>query len=406
MGTLTRRIAILGAGILGATLALLLVRRGHDVTLFDKRDEPVAGASHWHEGRIHLGYVYGGDATLRTAGRMLEGGMRFWPLMAELLECDLRPHATSVDDIVAVHRKSVVDAETLAGTFRRIDALIAEHPGTRDYLVDVSRTRARRLSPTELAALSGSDDIVAALEVAERSVNTHWLAERLAAALRGEQRIRLRLGATITAAEPLDGINGSWRVRGSPDLDESFDVVVNALWEGRLAVDRTAGMTPPPGWSHRYRIGLFVHTNRPIETRSTLVAVGPFGDVKNYNGRDFYLSWYPIGLVAESAGISLAEPAGLEGPAAERFIAGVRAAMAPLLPGVDDILDAAEVTRLQGGFVFAQEHGALDDPAASIHRRDRFGIQRSGNYFSVDTGKYSTAPWLAEQLADLIGGAL
>jgi hypothetical protein len=42
---------------------------------------------------------------------------------------------------------------------------------------------------------------------------------------------------------------------------------------------------------------------------------------------------------------------------------------------------------------------ALDDPTASLHRRDRFGVRRLGSSISVDTGKYSTAPWLARRLA-------
>jgi hypothetical protein len=32
------------------------------------------------------------------------------------------------------------------------------------------------------------------------------------------------------------------------------------------------------------------------------------------------------------------------------------------------------------------------------------GIARRGAYVSVDTGKYSVAPWLALQIADMIAG--
>lgn len=36
----------------------------------------------------------------------------------------------------------------------------------------------------------------------------------------------------------------------------------------------------------------------PIDTPSVIIATGPFGDIKNYNKRDFYLSWYPTGLLS------------------------------------------------------------------------------------------------------------
>lgn len=399
-----RRVAILGAGILGSCLALMLARRGYSVTVFDRQSQPVAGASRWNEGKIHLGYLYGADPSLRTARHILPGSLRFGPLLSELLDTDLTPHTTSIDDIYLVHRSSVVDADALTETFRRIDGLVREQANARDYLVDVSAARTRRLSSTELAAVTDSSDIVSAFEVPERSINTQWVADRVAAALQSEPGIALRLGSTITAAQPVDGVDGRWRVMGDAGLDEPFDVVVNALWDGRLAIDRTAGVEPSPGWSHRYRRCIFARTDRDVATKSAVISVGPFGDIKNYNGRDFYISWYSVGLVAESGDISLPEPAALDAAEEQRFIAEVRANITRLLPGTERIFEAAETLKVRGGFVFAQERGALDDPMSSIHRRDRFGIHRNGNYISVDTGKYSTAPWLAEQVANKLGG--
>jgi glycine/D-amino acid oxidase-like deaminating enzyme len=399
-----QRVAVLGAGVLGACVALLLARRGHRVTVYDKQVAPVACASRWHEGRIHLGYVYGADPTLDTARLLIDGAMRFGPVMSSLLSGNLEPHMTPINDIIAVHRRSVVDAATLAGTFAEIDAMVRRHPGAAGYPVDVASARTRQLSPSELMALSGSDDLVAAFEIPERSFNTQALADLLAAALLGQAGVELRLGTTVTAARPLDSDAGRWQVETSDGPDESFDAVVNALWEGRLAIDGTAGLALPPGWSHRYRLGLFIHTARTLDTPSALVSVGPYGDVKNYNGRDFYLSWYPVGKLAEGNEVTLRQPPSPEGRDAAQFVAAVRAAMGDLFPGVHDILDAAETVQLRGGFVYAEETGALDDPRASIHRRDRFGIRRKGNYLSVDTGKYSTAPLLAERVVAALGG--
>jgi hypothetical protein len=75
-----------------------------------------------------------------------------------------------------------------------------------------------------------------------------------------------------------------------------------------------------------------------------------------------------------------------------------------VIPAAETVMAAAVETRLEGGWVFAHGKGSLADPAATLHRRDRFGIRRSGTYFSIDTGKYSTAPWLAREVAALING--
>lgn len=399
-----KRIAVLGAGILGSSLALLLARRGHDVTVYDKESEPVACASRWNEGKIHLGYLYGADDSLRTARHILPGSLSFGRVLSELLEADLRPHTTSRDDIYLVHRNSVVDAATLERTFGRIDDLLHEHPGARNYLVDVSAARSRKLSPAEWGEISTSDEVVAGYEVPERSINTQWVAGSLAAALRSQPRVTLRLETTITEAKPVAGVDGKWQVATNDGAREQFDVVVNALWEGRLAVDLTAGITPEPGWSHRFRYCLFIRTKRPVALRSALITVGGFGDVKNYNGRDFYMSWYPVGMVRQGSGITLERPEALDAAATERFVDAVRARLGTLLPGTEAVFEAAEDIKVRGGFVFAQARGSVDDPTASIHRRDRFGVQREGSYYSVDTGKYSTAPWMAEQLAAEISG--
>jgi len=108
--------------------------------------------------------------------------------------------------------------------------------------------------------------------------------------------------------------------------------------------------------------------------------------------------------VRQGGGITLERPEPLDAAATAQFVGAVRAQLGSLLPGIDAVFEAAEDIKVRGGFVFAQAKGSVDDPAASIHRRDRFGVQREGNYYSVDTGKYSTAPWMAEQLAAEISG--
>lgn len=398
------RIAILGAGIMGTSLALYLARRGREVTLFDREAMPLAGASRWNEGKIHLGYLYGADPSLQTARKVLTGGLRFGPLVEDLTGRPIAPHVTPDDDLYLVHSKSVVDADALAAQFAAVDELVRAHPDAAGYLADASAARSVRLAPREVVAIADPDTIVAGFRTCERSVNTRLVADALADALRAEPRITFRPGVTITAAMPEDLPQGRWRVTGAPAVDESFDLVINALWHGRIAIDRTAGILPEGAWSNRYRLSLFVRTARPLATPSAIISVGPFGDVKNYNGRDFYLSWYPAGLVSETANIDppAITPDTPEGRA--RRIAAIRAGLVPLLPWAGDILDAAKTVRVKGGWVFARAQGSLADRRASIHRRDRFGIERRGAYLSIDTGKYSTAPLMAQAIAAEICG--
>lgn len=398
-----RRVAVLGAGIMGCAVAIHLARRGVDVTVFDREPAPMAAASRWNEGKIHLGYLYGADPTLSTARHLLTGGLQFEDRMRELIDADLAGHATTEDDVYLVHRDSVVGPGDLRARFEEISGLVSEHPDAGRYLVDVSDTRVTDLTADELRVMAGAD-IVAGFRVPERSVDTRWIADRLAAAVAAESGVTLRLGTTVAGVEPRDSAARGWCVRVDDGDDEDFDLVVNALWNGRLPIDVTAGLTPEAPWTHRYRRCVFVRTRSEHELASALVAVGPFGDVKNYNGRDFYLSWYPAGLVAEGNGLELAAPAAPSGSEADAFVARVRAALEPLMPGIGPVLDDAESVIVDGGFVFARGTGGLVDPRSGLHRRDRYGVQRRDGYYSVDTGKYSTAPWLARELAAEIAG--
>jgi hypothetical protein len=46
--------------------------------------------------------------------------------------------------------------------------------------------------------------------------------------------------------------------------------------------------------SYRYRVSVFLRAEQACTLPNAVIAVGPFGDIKNYNGRDLYLSWYQM----------------------------------------------------------------------------------------------------------------
>ena len=392
---------------MGASLALFLSRRGFHVCLFDRESAPLAGASRWNEGKIHLGYLYAADPSLETARRVIPGGLNFKPLISELIETDIAPYVTEQGDFYLVHRESVVGPDAARATFDRISALLREQTDSPRYLVDVSGARCQQLSREALANLAQSKTISAGFVTPERSINTQWVADRLGDAVRSERHITFRPRINITAVTPVDSISGPWRVVGSSSeshLDESFDIVVNALWHGRLAIDVTAGLPIEPGWSNRLRRSLFIRTRTALDLPNAIVAFGPFGDVKSYAATDFYVSWYPAGLACESYAITPPAPRPLGFEQEKRLIAEVQTAIGELLPWTSEIFDSADEVMIRGGYVFAQGRGSLADPRSTLHRRDRFGILRHGQYYSVDTGKYSTAPWLAWCLAKELKG--
>ncbi len=385
---------------MGCSAALALARRGARVTLFDGAPHPCLGASRWNEGKIHLGYLYAADPSLATARVVLDGGLAFKPLIERLIDRSIDGVTAPIDDVYLVHRRSVVDADAMGRYYAAVSALVREHRGADGYLAPAGAAAAHRLSPAELGQICDTPDIVAGFRVPERSVSTPWIADQLTAAVAAEPRIEARWNVRVGGIERrAGGPDAPMRVATSGGLDGPYDAVVNALWDGRLGVDAALGLPPPPTWSHRFRRSLFVRTSRPVAVPSAVIAVGPFGDVKNYNGRDLYLSWYPAGLAVEGTALEPPPVPPLDDAARRALIETVLDRLGAMLPSVAALRPVLESVQVEGGWVYAAGHGALDDRRSTLHRRDRAGILRDGRYLSIDTGKYSMAPWIAERLA-------
>jgi hypothetical protein len=389
---------------MGSCLSLFLARKGVDVTLFDMAPAPMTGASRWNEGRIHLGYIYSADPSLRTAHYVLPGGLSFGRLVSDLLGESLAGEMTREYDLFLVHSESVVDAAHVHRYLDAVSDLVREQPEYGKYLSDPSNTRVFPLSRAELDSVADTRNITAGFRVPERSVRTSWIADRICATLSAEPGVTPRMDARVTSATPVGPVDGSWCVQCEGGGGEIFDVVVNALWHGRLAIDLTAGLAPEGEWSNRYRVSVFARTSRPIDVPNAIVVTGPFGGIRSCNGRDFFLSWYPTGLLSDSNALLPEQPMPLSKKEKQCHVERVGEGLKSVMPGACEVLANADDIAVEGGFVFARGQGSIGDPDSSLHRRDRFGVQRFGRYFSVDTGKFSTAPLLAEALSREITG--
>jgi len=401
------RIAILGGGMLGTCTALELARRGRRSTLFEGRQTLLQAASRWNEGKIHLGFLYAGDPTLRTAQRLIPGGLAFAGLVGRLIQRTLDAFITAEDDIYLVHRESVAGPEAFEAYGKRTAALVREaasQPNGRQYLCDVTHAAIRRLSPSDLARITSADEVVAGYRVPERSISTVAVADFMHQATVSEPLVEIRADTRVTAVERRrDGRFGVHTDATSvAPADAPFDVVINALWEGRPAVDASLGIQPIAPWSHRFRAAVFAYAPG-ISFPSAVLCTGPFGDVKCYADGRVYLSWYSAGLLAEGHAI---EPprisAVLERSRREAVLQGTLQSLSRYLPAIQLFEDSRTVLEVHGGWVYALGQGSLADSTSTLHRRDRFNMTIDRGYISVDTAKYSLAPWLAHRVAELV----
>src|SRR5436190_4322527 len=89
-------VAVLGAGLQGCCVALALADRGVDVVLFERNSTILSRTAIANEGKIHLGWMYAADPSLRTAETMMQGALAFAPFLRRHLGIRFETLATSV----------------------------------------------------------------------------------------------------------------------------------------------------------------------------------------------------------------------------------------------------------------------------------------------------------------------
>jgi hypothetical protein len=395
------RVAVLGGGFQGCCIALLLAERGVIVTLYERHDGLLQGAASNNEGRVHLGYIYGSDPSLATARLMMRGALAFAPVLDRLLE---QPSARrlSTPFYYAIHRDSQKTPDEYAGYLDAVQAEIeAGSCGrNRDYF-GIELFRPQRLSTSEREDMFDGAMISAAFRTPEIAVDTVSLCAALCERVTAEPNIELRLAHTVVDVADQDLGYAVKTVPAETSRAETFDHVVNALWDGRVAIDEKRGIRPQRPWLHRLKYGF--RFNAPAMTVSSSIVLGPFGDTVAYEDGTCYATWYPACMRASSAGITPPPVVPLTG--ADRT--AVRDESFRALQAIVRAMGQVQCTEIERaearqGIITARARTDIDDPESELHARSDIGVFSSGGYHSVDPGKFTLAPYFATVCADRI----
>lgn len=401
------RVAVLGGGFQGCCIALALAMRGIGVTIFDRGDRLMSRTAVANEGKIHLGYMYAADPSLATARTMARGALAFGPFIARALEQPLSAFVTSQPALYAVHRDSQHKAEAAIAYLMKTHELIAGQAGGPPgaYFGQDLRRPLEVWSRGRIAGEFDPEVATAVVQTPEIAIDPIAVMAQMRARIAADPRIELRLGHEV---ESVTDEAGGFRVAGrSRDgaFAENVSQAVNALWEGRLAIDAQRGLLPKRPWLHRLKYGINIkgpggHRNPP----SCTVISGPFGEAVNYPDGTLYLTWYPHCVTAFSAAVTPpnwnTHPEATAGQAIVRdTVASMARFMLKLGTFSAEHLATAQV---KGGPIFAWGETDIDDPASELHRRYEIGVHSEGGYHSVDPGKLTMAPLFADHCAERV----
>lgn len=398
------RVAVLGAGITGVCAALELADRGLGVDLYEQDAQLVSRASYWNEGKIHLGLVYAQDKSRRTAHTMIEGAMRFRPLIARWIDTETLDRAVSDPFAYAVHRRTMTPPAAVEAHFHSVADIcrsVGRQPGTQ-YVAPLEGWIWR---PADTGTLFSAEEVVAAYLTEERSIDPFVVAAGLRSAVAASPRITVLANTMVEKVSGRDGTGFTVvSVCEGHAHSEVYGAVINALWQNRLGIDASLGLEEDRPVLHRFKVGLhskpaFVTTGLPTVT----FVLGPFGDIVNF-GHRAYVSWYPAGhLLTSMERIPLLTDAELLGADLSQVEAESLDAVARLIPGHARLLRGSSGQwEFGGGYITAWGTTGIHDERSRLHERFEVGVHSTGSYHSVDTGKYTAGPYLADCACDRI----
>ena len=200
------RVGVLGGGMQGCCAALAIADRGVHVTIFDRNPSLVTRAGAANEGKIHLGYMYAGDPSLKTARTMMAGALAFEPFLERHLGASSPALRTSAPATYVIHRDAQHPPDEIAGYLKTVHGLIAEQAGRNPsayFGVDLG-SPPRRLSAAEREAAFNPGLAVDAYQTAEVAIDPLVVAEALRQCIADHPLIETRLGCEIVdaVAEP------------------------------------------------------------------------------------------------------------------------------------------------------------------------------------------------------------
>jgi len=401
-----QRVAVLGGGLQGCCVALALAADGAEVVLFDRNTALMSRAFVAAEGKIHLGHVYAGDASLATARMMKQGALTFAPLIERWCGGQV-PYALSSPFDYLVHEDSQLTLGQFGDYLNAVHHLLTEDVPPNGSYFGEPITAAVPIPTDELNDAYAGGAVVGGFRTPEVAVHPGVLAQALRMRIASDPAIEVRLEHRVDSVE--DDAAGLAVVARTGDrpVRESFDHVVNALWDGRLALDETRGLKPGRSWLYRFKHGIRFRlpaSRQPIP--STTIVLGPFGDTVAYGDGTYYLSWYPAGMLATSSDVSPPEWPAFPDPAlAEKIVAESIVGMADSVTALTG-LDPSELigASVMGGVIVAWGSTDIDDPKSLLHQRHEIGVHSWGRYHSIDPGKLTMAPYFASVCASRIGG--
>ncbi|MBK8504118.1 MAG: FAD-dependent oxidoreductase [Saprospiraceae bacterium] len=393
---------IIGSGIQGCTIALQLHRMGYRVKLVEQNATAYNQASLQQEGKVHLGFIYALDTSKKTTDKLLMDALQFGPIIEDLIGEKIdwnRIKSSRFDYIVA--RDSMMSSDSLLEHYEYLNTqyhnlrsdqhlhYLGERPQdlfivpSRDNLTPYNQEKIVMVCPTQEYALRPEDlrqTIVDKIKSSPIEVITNH-------EVKSVQRSSYGFITQCLCQEQLVNLES--------------DLVINAAWEEKRRIDHSMGLTEDGIWSLRVKMGLIFRADQIKKWNSFSMVLGSYGDLVVYPAyNEAYFSWYPECMLMQTNELEL--PSSWQPTLRSQINSGqLKKAIERSGIALGAILSSVEISELvnvKAGAILARGFRSIQDPSSDLHKRHDIPILADNGYFSINTGKFTSAPHNSQKL--------
>jgi len=402
-----KKALVLGGGIQGCCIALMLRKHGYEVNLIDKSKDIINRASLNQEGKIHLGFVYGLDTSLKTGKKLLLDALYFAPYLEYLLGRKVnweKFKSSNFNYLVA--KDSMLSPDEVDAYFQTLQTIYSEYM-KNEKLTYLGKRPKRLFQKISIPSQVNPDFFQACFATEEVALHPESLKEIIKEKILSEN-INLFLNQYVTSVKKTP--NGFIVEIHSEDGDiqqlES-DVVFNCLWEGRMALDKKIGIEVEKDYNLRFKHGIIIKPPAALRGLPSLTIIqGPYGDYVNYpQNKQTYFCWYPSSM--KGMVIDQIMPQSWEEACDGHISNTLRQNLVnenfnhfhQLIPTLSEFKDSTIV----GGVIVAKGHQDIHNIDSKLHERSEFPITQNNGYFSINTGKFTCVPHNTFLLEKMLG---
>ena len=404
-----KKATVLGAGIQGVCVALMLEKHGYQVQLIDKNWGIMNRSSLTHEGKIHLGFVYGMDKTRQTGFRMVSDALNFAPYMDYLYGRSIPwGDLKSKKNIYLVIRDSMISSDDVISYFESLNSEFQVQ--IQDKKLNYLGQRPNRIfNKCPIPWYVERNLIDAAFETEEVSIDQPGFRQLI------EKKILDNLDIKTFFEHQIERISRNKTgfiidctlTDGSKTQIQS-EILINCLWESKVRFDRMIGLPDNVIPSIRLKYGLVVKADDFLRKIDTLTMIhGPYGNfVVSKNSDTAFCSWYPASMM----GIMGYGP--LPGNW-EQACDGITTPEMKEKLGRDNYdgfkkyipqLNRLEVIKVTAGVILSSGVRDIDKVDSQFHARIEYPVRELDGYYSISTSKFTSAPRNTMLLEEMIFG--